>query len=105
MQPLATTPGQAHAGGARLRIRVAPGARRAEVVGRLGDVWKLRVRSAPERGRANDEVVNLLAEVLRVRPRDVTVASGRASRVKVVEVDGLPFDEAERRLASRSVTP
>lgn len=87
-------------GALRLRVRVAPGARRSEVVGRLGDAWKLRVRSAPERGRANDEVAALLAHTLRLPARDVRIVSGHASRDKLVELDGLTVEEAERRLSS-----
>lgn len=79
---------------------MSPGARRSEVVGRLGDAWKLRVRSAPERGRANDEVSELLARTLRLPTRDVRVVSGHASRDKIVEIDGLAVGEAERRLSS-----
>lgn len=30
----------------RLRVRVAPGAARSEVVGRFGDSWKVRVGAA-----------------------------------------------------------
>jgi len=80
---------------------VSPGARRSEVVGRLGDAWKLRVRSAPERGRANDEVSELLARTLRLPSRDVRVISGHASRDKLVEIDGLTDGEAERRLSGK----
>ncbi len=79
---------------------MSPGARRSEVVGRLGDSWKLRVRSAPERGRANAEVSELLARRLRLPVRDVRVVSGHASRDKLVEIDGLTVGEAERRLSS-----
>jgi uncharacterized protein (TIGR00251 family) len=79
---------------------VAPGARRSEVVGRLGDAWKLRVRSAPEKGRANDEVTELLAHTLRLPVRDVRIVSGRASRDKLVEIDGLTVEEVERMLSS-----
>ena len=79
---------------------MSPGARRSEVVGRLGDAWKLRVRSAPERGRANDEVSELLARTLCLPSRDVRIVSGHASRDKLVEVDGLTVGEAERRLSS-----
>ena len=53
----------------RVRLRVSPGAGRAQVVGRHGDAWKVRVTAAPEQGRANDAVLRLLAEVLAV-PRD-----------------------------------
>jgi uncharacterized protein (TIGR00251 family) len=84
----------------RLRVRVAPRSRRAEVVGRIGDAWKLRVRAAPERGRANEEVVDVLAGALRVPPSDVRVVSGHTAREKVVELEGLSLEEAERRLSS-----
>jgi uncharacterized protein (TIGR00251 family) len=82
----------------RLRLRVAPGAGRAGIVGRHGDAWKLRVTSAPERGRANAAVLRLLAETLGLPERSVVLVAGHASRDKVVELRGLAQDEAERRL-------
>jgi uncharacterized protein (TIGR00251 family) len=82
----------------RLRLRVAPGAARSGIVGRHGDAWKLRVRGAPERGRANADVISLLAETLGVPERSLKLVSGHASRDKVVELDGLDAREAERRL-------
>jgi len=100
VQSISQPRGQATAAGSRLRVRVAPGARRSEVVGPIGDTWKLRVRSAPERGRANDEVVRLLAHVLGLKAGDVTVVAGRTSRDKVVELRGLALDEVEHRLSS-----
>jgi uncharacterized protein (TIGR00251 family) len=82
----------------RLRLRVAPGARRSGVVGRHGDAWKVRVSAPPERGRANEEVVELLASSLDLPRVDVRVVAGSTSRDKVVELSGLTLDEAERRL-------
>lgn len=87
-------------GRTRLRLRVVPGARRSEVVGRLGDAWKLRVHAPAERGRANDEVIALLARQLGVGRAQVRVVSGHANRDKVVEVERVTHEEAERRLAS-----
>jgi uncharacterized protein len=84
----------------KLRVRVVPGARTCEVVGRLGDAWKLRVRAQPERGRANGEVVSLLARTLGV-PRDaVRVARGHTTGDKLVEVDRVTREDADRRLAA-----
>jgi uncharacterized protein YggU (UPF0235/DUF167 family) len=83
----------------RLRVRVAPGAGRSAVVGRLGDTWKLRVTAAAERGRANAAVTRLLADALGLPPRRVRIVAGHTSRDKVVAVEGLAFEEAERRLA------
>ena len=83
-----------------LRLRVVPGATRSRVVGRHGDAWKVSVSASPERGRANDAVVALLAEALRVSRRDLEVTAGRSSRDKVVALDGLTLETAEARLSA-----
>ncbi len=88
---------------ARLRVRAQPGARRDAVVGRMADgCWKVSVRAAPERGRANRALERLLARALEVG--SVRIVQGQSSRGKLVEVDGLDAAEAERRLerAARS---
>jgi len=70
------------------------------VVGRHGEAWKIRVAAAPERGRANDAVLELLAETLAVPRASVTLVSGGASRNKIVELSGITPEEIERRLAT-----
>lgn len=84
----------------RLRLRVAPGARCSHVAGRLGDAWKVRVTAPPERGKANDEVVALLADTLAVPRGEITIVAGRASRDKLVQLSGITVADAERRLAA-----
>ena len=84
----------------RLRLRVVPGARRSEIVGRHGEAWKVRVNAPPERGAANDAVLELLADALGVSAGDVRLVSGHGSRDKMVELTGLEAGEAEARLAA-----
>jgi uncharacterized protein YggU (UPF0235/DUF167 family) len=78
------------------------------VVGRYGEGWKIAVAAAPERGRANEAVVELLADALGLARRDVSVVSGHTGREKIVELDGLApemdMDEIDRRLASAAST-
>jgi len=89
------------AGGAtRLRLRVSPGSKEPGIVGRHGEAWKIRVTAAPERGKANDATVRLLAQALRVGADDIRLVSGQGSRDKVVEVTGLGPSEAARRLSA-----
>ena len=86
----------------RVRLRVSPGAGRAQIVGRHGDGWKVRVTEAPEHGRANDAVVRLLATALAL-PRDaVAIVSGHSGRDKIVELTGVGPALIERRLTSAS---
>jgi uncharacterized protein YggU (UPF0235/DUF167 family) len=82
----------------RLLLSVTPGASCDELVGRHGEGWKARVTAAPERGRANDAVIALLAGVLRIDRGSIRVVAGHAARRKVVEIDGLDEEEAGRRL-------
>ena len=84
----------------RLRLRVAPGAARARVVGRHGDAWKVRVAAPPEGGRANDAVVRLLADTLALPREAVTLVSGHTGRDKIVELTGVEPEQIERRLSS-----
>jgi uncharacterized protein (TIGR00251 family) len=84
----------------RLHLRVSPGAGRSVVVGRHGHAWKVRVAAAPERGRANASVVDLLTASLELRRPDVRIVSGATSRDKVVELVGLTLEEVEQRLAA-----
>jgi uncharacterized protein (TIGR00251 family) len=84
----------------RLRLRVAPGAARAAVVGRHGEAWKIRVAAPAEGGRANDAVVRLLAETLALPRRSVTLLSGHGARDKIVELAGVDRVEIDRRLSS-----
>ncbi len=82
----------------RLRLRVSPGARRPAVVGRHGTGWKVRVAAPPERGRANDAVVELLATTLGVPRAQVQLVSGTSGRDKLFELAGIAPDEIDRRL-------
>jgi len=84
---------------ARVSFTVSPGATRTELVGRHGDGWRARVAVPPERGRANEALVELLAGVLDVPRSSVRVVAGRGGRAKMVEVDGLDAVELESRLA------
>ena len=86
----------------RLQLRVSPGAKRSEIVGRHGAAWKVRVSAPPEDGKANAAVVTLLADILSLRERDVEIVSGHASRDKTVALAGVRPEEIERRLAEAS---
>lgn len=60
----------------------------------------MRVSAPPERGRANDAVVALLAATLDVPAHTISVVSGHGGRDKLVELTGIAPEETERRLAA-----
>jgi uncharacterized protein YggU (UPF0235/DUF167 family) len=58
----------------------------------------IRVKSAPEKGRATDEARRALANALGLPPTAVSLRSGPTSRRKTFTVHGLNVLEARTRL-------
>jgi uncharacterized protein YggU (UPF0235/DUF167 family) len=86
-----------HVGMGTVTVRVRPRSGRTSVeVGPAGVV--VRVRAAPEGGRATEEARRALADALGVPAAAVRLRRGARSRTKVFEVDGLTADDLQVRL-------
>lgn len=60
----------------------------------------MRIRAVPERGKANSELIALLAQLLGVSRRDITITVGASSRDKVITVSGVDQASADAALSS-----
>jgi len=85
---------------ARITVKVHPRARRTALAGRLGDAWKLSLAAPPVDGKANEECVRFLADFAGVPRARVRIVTGLTSRIKVVEIEGVPQEDLERRLSA-----
>ena len=82
-----------------LSVRVQPGAARTGLKGwRADGALQLAVSAPPEEGKANRAVLELLADVLGVGVRALSVQRGAASRSKWIEIEGLGPDEVRQRV-------
>jgi uncharacterized protein (TIGR00251 family) len=80
-------------GGVTLAVRLTPkgGRDRIDGIALLADgrsVLKVRVRAAPSEGEANAALLRLLAEVVGVPLRDVTLVAGATARIKRLTITG-----------------
>jgi uncharacterized protein (TIGR00251 family) len=75
-------------GGWTFAIHVQPGARSSEVAGLHGDRLKVRIAAPAIDGRANDALVEFVAERLGVPKTRVAVVKGERARAKLVAVSG-----------------
>ena len=78
---------------ARIAVKVHPRAKRTALAGKLGDAWKLSLAAPPVDGKANEECVRFFAELAGVPRSRVRIATGLASRNKVVEIEGVTDDQ------------
>lgn len=76
----------------QMKIRVQPKAGR-NAIEVAGDKVTLRVTAAPEGGKANDAVVELLAKRLGVAKGRVSIVRGHKSRDKTVLIDDVTLEE------------
>ena len=82
-------------------MRLTPRAKADRVLGVTATaegkrVLKASVIAPPEDRRANEALLQLLAEVLRLPRRDLTIVAGAAGRRKTVSVAGDPQDLSDR---------
>ena len=70
-----------------IRVRVKPNARVSALDRAPDGTWVARVKSPPVDGKANEELVMLVAEHFAVRKAQVAIKSGASARMKLVQID------------------
>lgn len=65
-----------------------PGASRTEFAGRHGERIKVRLAARAVDGKANEALIEFLAEHFKVPKRNVRIVAGLKSRQKRVAIDG-----------------
>lgn len=82
-----------------LDVKVVPGASRNRVAGRYADGVKVQVAAAPEKGRANAAVADVLADFFNIPPRQVELIRGHGNPRKQFRLFGLARAKFEQKLS------
>jgi uncharacterized protein len=90
-------------------VRAQPKARRNAITGVHAGQLRIAVTDPPERGKANSAITEVLAAALHVRPSQVSLVAGAASRMKTFLVSGTTLESVRNLLtpytAARTKTP
>lgn len=86
--------------GIEIRVKVVPGASRSRIAGVLGDALKVQVAAPPEKGKANDAVMAILAKAIHCARSDVLLIAGATSPRKTFLVRGMPIEDVMIAIAS-----
>jgi uncharacterized protein len=70
-----------------IRIKVKPNSRVASLEDLHDGTWRARVKAPPVDGKANDELLRLVADHFGLRRAQVSVKSGASGRLKLVQLD------------------
>ena len=70
----------------RIYVKVAPRAGKNEVVKISDAEYKVKVTAVPEKGRANEAVINLLAGYFDVSKSSVNIVGGKSTKTKIIDI-------------------
>lgn len=69
-----------------LQVKVKPGARTSSLIQQADGTWLAQVKAPPVDGKANAELIALVARHFRVPKSAVEIRSGAGGRTKLVRV-------------------
>jgi uncharacterized protein (TIGR00251 family) len=75
--------------GVTITIKVEPRSSRAGIVGPYREGLKVKLTSPPVEGKANKELIEVLAKAFKIKRGDVKILSGKASKNKTVRINGI----------------
>ena len=70
-----------------LRVKVKPNSRTSSLSQEADGTWLAHLKAPPVDGKANAELVALLAAHFKCRKSDVEIKSGASGRIKLVRVE------------------
>jgi uncharacterized protein (TIGR00251 family) len=77
-------------------VRVQPRASKDEIAGEIAGALSVRLQAPAVEGRANEALIEFLAELLKTSKGAVRILSGERSRIKRLELRGVTKQQIER---------
>ncbi|MCX5634307.1 MAG: DUF167 domain-containing protein [Planctomycetota bacterium] len=76
-------------GGVVFKVKAVPGSSSTAVGGLLGEMLKVKIAAPPEKGKANQCLIEFLAKKLEVKKKAVSIVMGQTNPIKQVQVMGM----------------
>jgi uncharacterized protein (TIGR00251 family) len=78
--------------------KIVPGSSRTCISGVLNGMLKVKVAAPPERGKANQRLIEFLGKQLGVKKNAISIISGQTNPVKQIRVLGVSTDALSKKL-------
>ncbi len=80
-----------------LKIKVEPRSSKSGIVGPYGNARKVKLTSPPVEGKANKELIEVLAKGFGIAKKDIEIISGQSSKNKIVRLNGVSSMDAWKK--------
>ena len=82
-----------------LRVKLTPRSSKNQIVGREGDLIKIKVTAPPIEGQANKALIELLSKTLKKPKSHIFITAGESSRLKTVRIKDISRSEIDDLLS------
>jgi len=76
-------------GGVVFTVKVVPGSSKTAICGLLGDMLKVKIAAAAEKGKANQALIDFLAKQFGVKKNAISIISGQTKPIKQLQILGI----------------
>ncbi len=80
-------------------VKVVPRSSKTALAGTLGGMLKVKLAAAPEKGKANEALIEFLADTLGVKKSTFKITSGQTSPVKTIQIEGISAETILQKLS------
>ncbi len=85
----------------RLAVKVIPRASKNQLVGWQNGELKVKLKAVPEKGKANQELIEFLADALGLSKSQIHLAAGATSQHKQLQFEGISQDQLDLLLQEK----
>jgi uncharacterized protein (TIGR00251 family) len=79
-------------------VKVVPRSSRTAITGILNGMLKIKLAAPPEKGKANQSLIEFLAETLSVKKNAIKITSGVSSQVKTIRIIDISVESLFKKL-------
>ncbi len=77
----------------KLSITVIPRSSKTEITEQKGNSYRIKLKSAPDKGKANAELLRFLAREFKIAQSEITILRGKKSRKKIIHINALDINK------------
>ncbi len=79
--------------GVVLSVKVVPGASKTAIAGEYNGMLKIKLSAPPQKGKANQCLIEFVARRLGVKKKAVSIVSGHTSPIKKIQICGVTAED------------
>ncbi|MGL5871714.1 MAG: DUF167 domain-containing protein [Xenococcaceae cyanobacterium] len=71
----------------KISVKVKPNSKQQKIVRSDEGTWIIHLKSPPIDGKANQELIQLLAKQFKIARAQISIKSGLSSKIKLIEIE------------------